>query len=412
MRQQLVGDAFLKPIETGAKIQSLNSATNERNERTELMPQQFAQRTNYQNQRLAQLDKRIQQSGQRIQMLQDQFNQRLPLLIQQVGVAIENANSKRQEVQNQQNQFNQTLPLKQQSVAIDQQNLALKQRGLDQQQSQFEQTLPFKQQSAQVDLANLELRQKEYEQRQNMYEQELPLKQEGIELRKRKAGMAANVQFPDGTTGSTTLLTQKDLSKMQDVINAWPQFKSVLSQIARGAKYFTNNPDGLKKYEAAITATWTGKASPKDEKLLEDVGVSSQGILQAQELQSGLMNLPKLQETYSATEKAFTPQKGETLQSFLTRIAAITKDNALRYHQAIFNSQYGVPADEESEAARDKYVKEKVDSDPYINAQQEALSGKIKTNAGHDVSMKDVDAYAKQMGVSQEEAIQHIKETF
>lgn len=300
---------------------------------------------------------------------------------------------------------------------------------LNELQRQFNAKFPYYVQSIGIAQRNADLKAQQIGQNQAAYQ-----------LRARKAGIPSGTQFPDGSTGMTTLLTQKDMSKMQDVINAWPQMKSVLSQVQQGAKYFVNNPDGLKKYVSALNATWTGHASKRQEQLLENVGVSSQAILQAQELQMSLMNLPKLQDTYDATQAMFTPHKGETLQSFMTRINAASRDNALRYHQAIFNTQFGVPADNNAEDARDNYVSQQLDNDPFLKQNQQniqamgqrgrgnanspmmpsspppaIMSGQkgdfITTKKGTQLGMDDVASYAKSTGMPLEDAISHLSET-
>lgn len=305
--KQLIGDAFMRPIEQASRIKSNQSLAANRNMRTQLMPEQVASRINYQHERLRQLDERIKQSQDRLNELQRQFNAKFPYYIK--------------------------------SIEIAQQNAGLKAAQLAQNQQAYE-------------------------------------------LRQRKAGVAQPTQFPTGEQGLTTLLTQKDMSKMQDVINAWPQMKSVLSQIQGGAKYFVNNPDGLKKYMSALSATWTGHASKAQEQLLEKVGVSSQAIVQAQELQMSLMNLPKLQDTYNATAELFTPHKGETVQSLIARLNAVTRDNALRYHQAVFNTQFGVPADDQAESARDNYVAQHMQNDPFLQQNQKDFEAMGK-HGGH-----------------------------
>jgi len=366
--KQLIGDAFMRPIEQASRIQSNRALMDNRNMRTRLMPEQVASRINYQHERLKQMDERIRQSQDRLSELQRQFNAKFPYYIK--------------------------------SIEIAQQNSALKAKGIEQNQQAYE-------------------------------------------LRQRKAGIAQPTSFPTGEQGLTTLLTQKDMSKMQDVINAWPQMKSVLSQIQQGAKYFVNNPDGLKKYMSALSATWTGHASKSQEKLLENVGVSSNAIVQLQELQMSLMNLPKLQDTYNATEALFTPHKGETVQSFMTRTNAVTRDNALRYHQAVFNTQFGVPADDAAESARDKYVAEHMQNDPFLQQNQQNLQAMGKhgghrganvaaspmapqsptpaimssqqgdsfiTKKGTEIGMDDASSYAQSHGISLDEAMRNLSE--
>ncbi|MFY4731400.1 hypothetical protein [Nitrospira sp. BLG_2] len=301
---------------------------------------------------------------------------------------------------------------------------------LNELQRQFNAKFPYYIKGIEISQRNSDLKAQQLDQNNKAYD-----------LRARKAGVAQQTDFPTGESGMTTLLTQKDMSKMQDVINAWPQMKSVLAQIQQGAKYFVNNPDGLKKYMSALSATWTGHASKGQEKLLEQVGVSSNAIVQLQELQMSLMNLPKLQDTYNATEALFTPHKGETVQSFMARTNAVTRDNALRYHQAIFNTQFGVPADNNAEHARDNYVTQQLANDPFLKQNQqdfEAMSqrGKgnansplmpssppppimsgqngdfITTKAGNQIPMDSISQYAKSNNMSLEDAISHASENF
>ncbi len=296
---------------------------------------------------------------------------------------------------------------------------------------QFNEKFPYYIKSMEIAQRNSDLKAQQLSQNAN-----------NSQLRARKAGIAQQTNFPTGESGMTTLLTQKDMSKMQDVINAWPQMKSVLGQVQQGAKYFVNNPDGLKKYMSALGATWTGHASKEQEKLLESVGVSGNAIIQLQEMQMSLMNLPKLQDTYNATEALFTPHKGETVQSFIKRTNAVTRDNALRYHQAIFNTQFGVPADDNAESARDNYVAQHMANDPFLKQNEQnfqamskqrgagnanspmmpssppppILSGQngdfITTKSGNQIPMDSVSQYAQKNNMSLQDAISHASENF
>jgi len=75
MPKQLLGQAFMQPYEEATRAQSNRAMTQNREMRTQLMPQQVAQRQNYQNARIQNMQQRIQQMQGTLKLNRDRFNE-------------------------------------------------------------------------------------------------------------------------------------------------------------------------------------------------------------------------------------------------------------------------------------------------------------------------------------------------
>lgn len=183
----------------------------------------------------------------------------------------------------------------------------------------------------------------------------------------RKAGLPyTKVDDSGKAQGTYKMPTMADQSKLEQVVNAWPQLEDLLSQIKQGSKYFMNKPDQFKKYTAALSAAWTGNASPAQEKILEQVGITQNAITQAAETQSRIMQVAKTDTTYQDTRSLFQPKEGETLQSYQARINGVMADNARRFYQAQLQLQ-DVPLDPVAQNIQNQTVNQELAQDPMLS---------------------------------------------
>jgi hypothetical protein len=237
------------------------------------------------------------------------------------------------------------------------------------------------QQMAGLQLANLKERQNEFNQTMDLKNKQFDATQndspvDGMTMSQyrafeaRKAGLPYEKATSSGDTGRYKMPTNNDQSKLEQVINAFPQIQSLLGQIQNGAKYYMNKPDKFKKYTAAISAAWTGGVTPGQEKVLEDAGISSNAIIQTAEVQSRLMNVAKTNDTFQNTLSLFKPREGETTDSYNARLNAVLLDNARRFFQAQLQLQ-DVPLND----AAQKDQNDKVDHELLTNGMLSSVNG-------------------------------------
>lgn len=237
------------------------------------------------------------------------------------------------------------------------------------------QRLAQMQQMANIQLQNLAERQREFDQTMALKNKEFDASQAapaGMSMadyrafKARQAGLPYKLPTSDGGEGTYKMPTNREQGQLEQVVNAWPQMQSLITQIQNGAKYFLDKPDKFKKYTAAVSAAWTGNVTPEQEKILEDAGISSNAIIQAAETQSRLMNVAKTNEVFQNTKSLFQPREGETQQSYSARLNAAMLDNARRFFQAQLQLQ-DIPLDAAAQAEQNKKVDQQLLTDPMLS---------------------------------------------
>ena len=171
-----------------------------------------------------------------------------------------------------------------------------------------------------------------------------------------KDGAPYQMQTSGGDLGTYVFPTSSQRTSLQGVQNAMPQLASSMNEIARGAQYYANAPDKLKKYFASCAAYYTGKATPAQDKILTDAGVSLNGITQAGETAMRVMGLAKTNESLHQTLSLFMPKKGSGTNAYFEQQRSVFDDLKRRALQASYTATMGQPQDLAASQDMNNYI--------------------------------------------------------
>jgi hypothetical protein len=187
-------------------------------------------------------------------------------------------------------------------------------------------------------------------------------------------------QLPDGSTGNWEMPTQMGRTKLQTVLDAYPQMVPLLSQVSKGAQSYISAGGSIDKYAAATAAVLSGTATPSQEKILEKAGVSSNAVTEMAETMSRILQVGKTDSAFKAMVDLVKPHQGETLNSFNTRLKGVNKDMEGRYNQAVYETLWG----HAQGGAAPAHFKDFMD---HMNAQGGTVWGRLDDNG--DIKFPD-----------------------
>jgi hypothetical protein len=159
----------------------------------------------------------------------------------------------------------------------------------------------------------------------------------------KMGGLPFTKKTSNGDLGLYRMPTGAEATSLQKVIDAYPQLYTAIDEISQGADYIKSNlPGETKKYSSAIISYLAGKATPGQEKIIEESGVSLDALIQASETAQRVMNIPKTNEGMKRAFDLFLPRTGDTIDSYNNRLANIKNNFTDRYWQAQYQLQ-GIP---------------------------------------------------------------------
>ena len=167
-----------------------------------------------------------------------------------------------------------------------------------------------------------------------------------------------------------------------------------------GQSLLKNAPTKYKKYVSAFNSSLDGKATPEQQKFLNDLGISQDDIVRAGELSISINQLPKVKASMMHMFNLFKPRLGDNAQSYEKRLQQ-TKDLAnLAYRQDQFIIGNGMPIDSKGDDIMDKWVQQQM-GERYPGAQLKQvkkIADKLKSSSGDSnfsSNDTDIEAYKK-----------------
>lgn len=177
---------------------------------------------------------------------------------------------------------------------------------------------------------------------------------------------------PDGLVG--TYKNDPNLSKIDDKVKtSMPLLADSMSTILNGIQSYLTGGGNLNRMLAAVTAYATGTATPSQEKLLTQSGMTLDAITMAAESLQNVSNLPKIEATYGDIRKMLSPRKGDTLQSVASRLNETFKEQKKRASLAEFRTTYGIPQDPTAKIAQTNFLREFNNTDQYGSVFEKGL---------------------------------------
>lgn len=229
--------------------------------------------------------------------------------------------------------------------------------------------------------------------RSNLMQQRYNYLRNRIDITARMQGIPYSVVGKKGLYQKPTAATQSGLQK---VIDAFNPLNTAMKQIQKGALYYINAPNELKRYDAALVAYLTGNPSEKDNKILSQAGISLNAIREAAETASRIMNIPRTNEGFRSLFGLFQPTRGESPQSYYQRLKSTQNNFKQRYYQAMFESGVGIPVNKDAVNEMRNYV----DSNVSVDETPMHFSKEfIEQAKRHGVSPEDYFAFLSSKGV-------------